>query len=171
MGATCTATREVLSIGGIIFPQVVECDPERVSSERRLMDQPPYELDRDRRWAVLGAIQDVCSHRGWGLLAAHVRTNHVHAVVEAEARPEKVMNDFKSYASRRLNGLELDAAVSKRWARHGSTRWLWNREHVSAAIRYVVDEQGDPMAVFRRLCPDFRSATAPLRSRLGTYRR
>ena len=33
-----------------------------------------------------------CAHRGWSL-AAHVRRNHVHAVVEAEVPPERVMND------------------------------------------------------------------------------
>ena len=77
-----------------------------------------------------------------------MRTNHVHLVVEAEARPERVMNDLKSFASRWLNDCGLDEPARKRWARHGSTRWLWKREDVSAAIRYVVDGQGDPMAVF-----------------------
>lgn len=58
------------------------------------------------------------------------------------------MNDLKSYSSRLLNQTGKDTADRKRWARHGSTRWLWKPEHISAAIRYVVDEQGDPMAVF-----------------------
>ena len=58
------------------------------------------------------------------------------------------MNDIKACASRCLNQTGLDEVGRKRWARHGSTRWLWKPEHVSAAIRYVVDEQGDPMAVF-----------------------
>jgi len=38
--------------------------------------------------------------------------------------------------------------AAHRWARHGSTRWLWNPPHVSAAIQYVVAEQGDAMGVF-----------------------
>ena len=54
-----------------------------------------------------------------------MRTNHVHLVVEADARPERIMNDLKSYASRYLNGIGLDEVHRKRWARHGSTRWLW----------------------------------------------
>src|SRR5580658_3144290 len=112
------------------------------------MDQVPFLLNAPGRNAVLDAIQEVCSHRHWSLLAAHVRTNHVHAVVEAEARPEKVMSDFKSYASRRLNCASADETNRKRWARHGSTRWLWNRDDVGAAIRYVVEEQGEAMAVF-----------------------
>jgi REP element-mobilizing transposase RayT len=112
------------------------------------MDQPPYHLDQVRRDAVLEAIQEVCEHRGWTLLAAHVRSNHVHTVVETEAEPERIMNDFKSYASRRLNRMELDIPNRKRWARHGSTRWLWEPQQVSAAIQYVVSEQGDAMSVF-----------------------
>jgi hypothetical protein len=59
------------------------------------------------------------------------------------------MNDRKSYASRCLNQMRLDEPTRKRWARHGSTRWLWEPENVSAAIRYVVDEQGERMAVFQ----------------------
>jgi REP element-mobilizing transposase RayT len=112
------------------------------------MDQPPYHLDRIRRDAVLEAIQEVCSNRRWSLLAAHVRTNHVHTVVDAEVPPELIMNAFKSYASRRLNGLGLDRHGRKRWARHGSTRWLWKPQHVAAAMQYVIAEQGDPMSLF-----------------------
>ncbi len=116
------------------------------------MDQPPYHLDRVRRDAVLDAIRQVCAHRGWILLAAHVRTTHVHAVVEAEAPPERVMSDFKVYASRRLNRMGLDTPERKRWARHGSTRWLWKPQHISAAIQYVVAEQGEAMSVLK--CDD-----------------
>jgi hypothetical protein len=61
------------------------------------------------------------------------------------------MNDLKSYARRCLNRLGLDEPARKRWARHGSTRWLWKPESVSAGIRYVVDEQGDSLSVFEVL--------------------
>jgi REP element-mobilizing transposase RayT len=93
-----------------------------------------------------------CSDRHWSL-PAHVRTNHVHLVVEADVRPERIMNDLKSYASRCLNRMELDEPARKRWARHGSTRWLWKPRDVLAAIRYVVDEQGDRVAAFEALEP------------------
>jgi len=128
--------------------RLLEADPQRAASSRKLMDQAPYTLDEKRRVHVLDALRDVCSHFRWDLLAAHVRTNHVHAVVDADARPERVMNAFKSYASRGLNRLGLDGPDRKRWARHGSTRWLWKDEDVLNAIRYVVEEQGEPMAVF-----------------------
>jgi len=68
--------------------------------------------------------------------------------VEAEARPETVMNAFKSYASRALNRLGIDEPDRKRWARHGSTLWLWKDEDAQEAIRYVVSGQGEPMEVY-----------------------
>ena len=127
---------------------MIEADAMRVLAERQEMDQPPYAMDSSRRETVLAGFLERCSECHWRLLAAHVRSNHVHLEVDAEARPERVMNDLKSYASRCLNRMGLDGPARKRWARHGSTRWLWTRESVVAAIRYVVDGQGDPMAVF-----------------------
>lgn len=107
-----------------------------------------YLLNGERRAVVMEALREVCLYRGWILLAAHVRSNHVHVVVEADVGPERVMNDFKAYASRRLNSLGRDEVGRKRWARHGSTRWLRKDLDVRRAIQYVVEEQGEPMAVF-----------------------
>ena len=126
----------------------LEAHLKRVAAETERMEQTPYLLDRERRAIVLTTLHEVCLHRGWTLWAAHVRTNHVHVVVEAEIAPERIMNAFKSYASRSLNSLGIDKPDRKRWSRHGSTRWLWTDESVQEAIRYVVDEQGEPMAVF-----------------------
>ena len=136
---------------------------QRVQAEQKRMREPAYEMDAQRRDIALRAIQEVCGYRGWSLLAAHVRSNHVHVVVHALVQPECVMNDLKSYASRRLNECGLDTPLRKRWTRHGSTRYLWQPEQVEAAIRYVVYEQGKPMAVFeqkeRRLLEENRAAT------------
>ena len=57
------------------------------------------------------------------------------------------MNDFKAYASRCLNRMRLDEPDRKRWARHGSTRWLWKPQYVSAAMQYVLAQQGEAMSV------------------------
>ena len=127
--------------------RLLEDDPRRVLEERRTMLQAPYLLGRGSRETVLKALREVCVHRGWSLLAAHVRTNHVHAVVVADVRPERVLNDFKSYASRGLNRMGKERPDRKRWARHGSTQWLWKDQDVQEAIRYVVEGQGEPMAV------------------------
>jgi REP element-mobilizing transposase RayT len=130
--------------------RLAEANSDRVAVMRQQMDQLPYSLDKDRRATVLDAWREVCVQRGWSLLAAHVRTNHVHVVVEAEVRPETIMNTFKSYASRGLNRLGHDAPDRKRWARHGSKRWLWKDDDVEEAIRYVVSRQGEPMEVYLR---------------------
>ena len=58
------------------------------------------------------------------------------------------MNAMKAYASRYLNKAIIDDARMKRWTRHGSTRNLWDDKAVTAAIHYVVHQQGNPMAVF-----------------------
>ena len=112
------------------------------------MLQPPYVLDQEGRAVVLAALRRHCAQRGWNLLAAHVRSNHVHVVIEAELRPERIMSEFKSYVSRELNRLGRDEPDRRRWARHGSTRWLWKDRDVREAIQYVVEEQGEPTALF-----------------------
>jgi REP element-mobilizing transposase RayT len=118
-----------------------------LAQSEALMRHPAYLLDAQRRATVLEGLKAACQRRNWSLLAAHVRTNHVHAVVQADSSPEKVMSALKAYASRALNLAALDASGRRRWARHGSTRYLWTRERVSNAIRYVVIGQGDQMAV------------------------
>ena len=125
---------------------VLQSDSRRLTAERRQVKSEPYVLNDENRPVVLGAIKQVCAHRGWVLLAAQVRQNHVHIVVEGDEPPERMLNDLKSYASRSLNcGGE---SARPRWARHGSTRWLWNDASVRKAIGYVVEDQGEPMAVF-----------------------
>jgi REP element-mobilizing transposase RayT len=133
----------------VVGSPILDFNPKRASAESQLMKQPAYKLDKTSRVEVMKGIEEVCSHRGWTLLAAHVRSNHLHVVVEAEAQPEAVMNALKAYASRRLNRRNPNQRDQKRWARHGSTRWLWTRDDVCAAINYVIEEQGgEPMEVF-----------------------
>ncbi len=131
--------------------RLLEANPQRVAAEQESMNQPSYAMDKNRRDAVLASVLERCSASGWNLLAAHVRTNHVHLVIDAEAKPERVMTDLKSYASRYLNQMGMDQPTRKRWGRHGSTQWLWERRDVADAIRYVVDGQGEPMAAFERI--------------------
>jgi REP element-mobilizing transposase RayT len=126
-------------------------DPRREAFERAEMKQPPYYLDAPRRQCVLATIQEVCVHRRWSLLAAHIRSTHAHVVVHAPTDPEKVMNDFKAYSSRRLTEAGFEDRNRKRWSRHGSTRYLWEIDSVEGAIRYTIDEQGELMAWYENL--------------------
>jgi REP element-mobilizing transposase RayT len=128
---------------------VIAADSHRAGHERERMAGPPYLLDGLRRDAVIAAIREVCVHRDWNLIAAHARRTHVHAVVEARTDPERILTAFKCYSSRRLNDIGCDQEGCRRWARHGSTRWLKEADSVSAAIRYVVDEQGERLTSFK----------------------
>jgi REP element-mobilizing transposase RayT len=128
--------------------RVLDTDPQRESAEIARMNQMPYQLDTSRHQIVLAAIRERCTSQSWHLFAAHVRATHVHLVIDADSHPNRIMNDLKPFASRCLNRSGLESPLRKRWTRHGSTRWLWRPESVSAAIRYVIDEQGVPMAVF-----------------------
>jgi REP element-mobilizing transposase RayT len=135
-----------------------EPNPATEAEASGRMRQPPFWLDADRRQVVVEAIHQVCLHRGWILLAAHARSSHVHAVVEAAQSPEQVMNAFKAYASRALNRTGPEDSNRRRWARHGSTRYLWTTEAISAAVHYVVCEQGEPMAVLQMPAAGWGSA-------------
>ena len=68
----------------------LEPDPQRVLAEHQRMAQRPYQLDEESRAAVLAVLRQHCAQRRWNLLAAHVRTSHVHVIVEAEVQPERV---------------------------------------------------------------------------------
>ena len=76
---------------------VLPPDPGRERAEQTQLRDPPYRLDADRRAAVLSTVAEVAAHRRWQLWAAHVRTNHVHVVLTARDKPEKVMSDLKAY--------------------------------------------------------------------------
>jgi REP element-mobilizing transposase RayT len=117
------------------------------------MREAAVSLNPTDRGLVLDAIGEACVSRGWTLWAAHVRENHVHAVVaagvpsghdrELSAAPERVMTDLKAFASKKLNG---GGPRMRWWARHGSTRYLWGRKALQGAIVYVYEGQGAPMA-------------------------
>ena len=122
-------------------------DSEREEWAAHLMTEPPYVLEESARTVVRDAIVDLCREKGWTLLALHVRTNHVHAVISADREPGRLMSDLKSRASRNLNRAGTDINT-KRWTRHGSTRHLFDDTSVAAAVAYTLDEQGSPMATY-----------------------
>ena len=99
-----------------------DADPRWLNYSRSVMVETPYRMDDQRRKIVLAAIRKKCTDRSWGLLAAHVRSTHVHVVLSANDTPESVMTALKAAASAGLNWAQLDPTTRrKRWARHGST--------------------------------------------------
>jgi REP element-mobilizing transposase RayT len=85
---------------------------------------------------------EVCKFKGVVLYAVNVRSNHVHVVVSAGIKPEKLMTAFKAYATRAMREAGVVSHSEKIWSRHGSTKYLWTDEQVETAIAYVKFEQG-----------------------------
>jgi len=118
--------------------------PNRVQHQSALArsKQPRVKLDATRRMAIREAMKEVAHHRGWDILAAHVRTNHVHIVITAQQTPERVLNDMKSWSTRKMIERQILQQGVRPWSRHGSTRYLWNERSVETACKYVRDAQG-----------------------------
>lgn len=125
-------------------------DPARRSRENRDLKQPPVALDAQQRFIVDRTLREVCAHRGWTVHALNVRSTHVHLVVRADAEPERVMNDCKAYATRRMREAGVLASDLQPWSYHGSTKHLITSDGFQAAVRYTNQEQGDPLEM---TCP------------------
>jgi REP element-mobilizing transposase RayT len=122
---------------------------KKEEEEQRRLKQAPVELTAVRREVVDKAIREVCEHRGWLLRAINVRTNHVHIVVSAQSRSQKILSDFKAYATRGMRKVGVWESDVSPWAEHGSRRYLWTPRQVDRACDYVINHQGDD------LIPDF----------------
>ncbi len=124
---------------------VLGANPLRMQRERGYMRFPPMHFEAAHRRAIELAIREVAATRDWDLKALNVRTNHVHAVVDANATPERVMNDFKVWATQRLRSERISEPNRTVWSRHGSTIWLWTQRDLEAACAYVLDGQGEDL--------------------------
>ncbi len=118
-------------------------NPKREGYWRSGLKEPPYVLDCRTRKITLQAIMEICRYRDWIAYAIHARTTHVHAVIAGEAKPERMLSDFKAYATGALRSAATTPERCGHWTDHGSTHYLWNQ---SPAIEYVLNGQGIRMA-------------------------
>jgi REP element-mobilizing transposase RayT len=107
----------------------------------------PFVMNARSRHAVREAIEEVCRYRGWALYAANVRTNHSHSVI-AGPDPDKILGDLKRYSTRRLRAAGLWKHEHSPWSDKGSKRMLWNENHISSAVDYVLFGQGRDLPEF-----------------------
>ena len=106
-------------------------------------------LDAQRRKLIEEAIREVCQHRTWLLRAVNVRTNHVHTVVSiGTAKPERALNNFKAYATRKMRENGCWLSEHSPWADKGSKRRLWNETSIEKAVDYVIIGQGNELPDF-----------------------
>jgi REP element-mobilizing transposase RayT len=120
--------------------------PENSRLEEQMvknMKQGAILLDDNQRAVVEQAVKEVCIYRQYNLLAVNVRTNHFHAVVSAQSKPEPIADAFKSYATRKLRQSGVIGNQVRPWARGKSRRYLWKQKHVLEAIDYVLYGQGE----------------------------
>ena len=113
---------------------------ERMKSE---LKQPVIVLNQSQRKAVESAIKELCEQRKYFLRAINVRSNHAHAVVSAQAKPERIADAFKAFATKKLRKQNLCDKDLRVWSRGRSRRYLWKPRHVAKAIDYVLYGQGD----------------------------
>jgi hypothetical protein len=116
------------------------------------MRWPETKLFPPAREVVCTAITDHASLSTWRIDALNVRSNHDNVVVDcrpsrhdaALPSPEKVMEEFKSWGTRRLRQAKLVPAEGRTWTDHGSTRWVNHKAGHGAAVAYVNESQDDP---------------------------
>ena len=100
------------------------------------------------RQTVLQSIIDTCQCSSWYLHAAHVRTNHVHIVMQAQKDPGQVAVSLKAYATRYLKKSNPELNREQYWARGSSEGHLFESTQLLRAIQYTIEEQGKEMALY-----------------------
>jgi len=129
-------------------PYLPPSDRRKTLADRQLKSSPII-LNASQRQTVEAAIREVCDHRKWLLHALSVRTNHVHAVASiGKDKPERALNAFKAYATRRMREEGKWQETHSPWADRGSKRHLWNERSMQLAIDYVLNGQGGPLPDF-----------------------
>lgn len=99
-----------------------------VNFQRQMQErtaEPAFLLDKKQRTVVEKTIEEVCQSRNYFLHAVNTRSNHVHMVVSAQDKPEKLINAFKTYSTRRLREQRFIDRETRLWSRGGSRRYLW----------------------------------------------
>jgi len=118
-------------------------NPAWQDQARRLMAEPEFMLGAHDRKLVLTSIIDACSYRAWHLFCVHIRTNHLHAVLKTDLPVDRAVTYMKARATFVLKTYHPNR--QRFWTKHGSTRYLWNRASMAAALGYVMNQQGSRM--------------------------
>ncbi len=114
------------------------------------MKGPPVRLGVEHAAPLIEQFRETSLHRHWPLSAIAVMWNHFHLVLAAppEIDRRKIRNDFKAYASRKLNGLFPRPASGEWWTQGGSCRPLTSDLAVANAVQYVLFKQFNPLAIW-----------------------
>lgn len=117
----------------------------RRQHDRDLLKQPPVNLNSRQRPIVESSIHETCTIRGWNLWTVNVRTNHIHAVITANKKPDAVMSALKANATRAMREAGVWRSELSPWEFRGSKKYLWDEKQLADAIAYVECDQGEPL--------------------------
>ncbi|MEM6470988.1 MAG: transposase [Planctomycetota bacterium] len=98
-------------------------------------------LSVDDRGTVEDACREHCEFRHWHLFAVNARSNHVHVVVAANLKPQKVRDQLKANCTRRLRTQEKPLFADRTWALGGDCSILDSDEEIEDAVVYVLEAQ------------------------------
>jgi REP element-mobilizing transposase RayT len=118
-------------------------DPLFNAIQRNALKREPLVLTLEMIKAVRSSVLEVCEHPQWRMIRGNVRTNHLHLLVCAAAKAEKVLGDFKRYATRRLRAGKLTEVDRPVWTDGGSTIYVWTKESAERIERYIGRGQGN----------------------------
>jgi len=123
--------------------------PELNASASSLLKGPPIYFDMEKSQLILVQFRETATYRGWTLRAVAIMFDHFHLVVQVpgDPSPGKILADFKAYGSRALNRKYGKPPSETWWTDKGSKRKLNIEEAQTAAIRYVLEKQPDPLIV------------------------
>jgi len=114
--------------------------------ENRLRKHPPVVLNAAQRKIVHDAVIRHCAHRQWYLIALHVRSNHLHAIVQANSPIKQVTQQLKQWSTRSLRQAGMEAPVV--WTSGASRNYIYEPSKLRQKVHYVLFEQGEMMEYY-----------------------
>jgi REP element-mobilizing transposase RayT len=111
--------------------------------QRQRLATHPATMDEHQRTIVLRAIVEHCTLKQWHLIAAHVRSNHVHILVRNTEKIDLVATALKSWSTRALR--QAGYGLQNMWTRGASRRYVFTRDKLREKLNYVIHEQGEMM--------------------------
>jgi REP element-mobilizing transposase RayT len=124
--------------------------PKLSHASAELMSGPPIALTLEHAEVLLAQFQETARLRHWELRAVAIMFNHFHLVVgvPGDPNPGKILGDFKSWATRRLNQRFGKPKSETWWTERGSKRKLKDEEAILGAENYVLRKQPNPLVVW-----------------------
>ncbi len=125
-------------------------DPANDGLEKWMIEEmkhPVKLLTSEEGEIVNASIVELCERKEYFLHAVNVRTNHAHAVITAQKKPERIIVEMKANATKMLREAGWVGVSERVWSRGKSRRYLWKPRNVNAAINYVLYGQGETIFV------------------------